>query len=83
MMKRAARTISGRVTPDGKEYLLAKDQWDREVFRGTTIDPKRALKVLSDYELLRSDKDRMTLKVSHLSTKVNVVCIIPDILSEE
>jgi len=71
-----------RPTSDGPEYLIAKDQWDREVFRGTTIDSKRALKVLKLLGLVKKDKDRPTLKISHNGAKVNVVCIRSDILAE-
>jgi putative DNA primase/helicase len=72
-----------RVECSSTDYLFQKDQWDFEIFKGTTINPKRALDALDRLGHLKTQEGRMTSKVKISGEQLRVVWVYGTILAEQ
>lgn len=70
----------GRV---GADYLFQQDQWMQQVFKGTTINPKRAIDALNRAGYLKTMEGRETAKATIGGQKMRVYWVLGAILSED
>lgn len=72
-----------RVDRVGADYLFQQDQWMQEVFKGTTINPKRAIEALNRSGYLKTMEGRDTAKATIGGRKMRVIWVLGTILSED